>query len=909
MSTYSQEDRQRARSAVTQLNLLQAEAKKSVERGLILPDHYKQPIIRVTGSEDPARWVDALGGISGKVQGDHLGKLLPLAKDDFNAFCEYVNPDEAPTSKWHVYLTDLLQEIELNPERERFVLNCPPGHAKPLDVDTPVLMADGSWKRLGDIQVGEFVTTENRERRKVLAVHDQGVLDTLEITTERGRKIVAAPDHSFRVGDRWVQAGDLKPGDSLSVVGSPELAYDASGKAIDFFELAAYLQANGGRSYFYRTHKAGPKRYRNVYLWSSSQYVAKAMTDCLTACGVDFKGRLAKYEKVWKLRLSTAWGDALAEEFGLDAKINERRVPAFVQRGDEEKIARYLQTLVDLMGEAADRFTIPRVVLYCKSPDFARDLQKLFAALGVPTTVEERAKGRTRLILSGADLEAFFAAGFTYSGAGRDNLDAKRAARPMTPAPLSDRVVWIDRGGTRQCKCLTVDVDPTFVADGVVVHNSTYASRLFVAWRLGRWPAQKIIGGGHSQRFVENEFSGKIRNLVRSPEYAHVFPGVVVDHATSAKDMWAIAGHGGQYAAKGAGQAIHGLRAHFVCVDDPYRSIEQAESAGEREKIKTWFFGDVGSRLLPFAKVFLIMTRFHEEDLTGSIIEMNHNLPDYAKYHIVEAPALCYDPETDVLGRALGEVLWDYYDLSYFAAKKIEWKYQRFALVYQQLADAASDTSVASKFQTYNHLPHLEPKVLKERYEAGHIDPRGRPIPDRKEHFRRVVVSVDAANKKGVRNDYSVVQVWGETHDRKHYLIHQERKKVEIIGLTEMIERCARRYDVDVILVEDKGNGTAYIQARGQTDSQRRLAPAPIEAIQVPSTYSKEFRFNEVVPMIEAGEVYLPEKAPWIDLFIREIGQFPEGAHDDQVDAMTQYLRWAKSKRTRYGAKKVGSMG
>nr|YP_007001264.1 terminase large subunit [Caulobacter phage CcrRogue] len=569
MTFYPMEDRAKARSVVTNLLDLQREAVKVGRQGLILPPERKQLITQLTETEDHTRWVDLLGQFADRVQTDHLSRLKPIAKDDFNAFCEYVNPDEPPASKWHVFLTGTLQEIENNPELERFVLNCPPGHAK-----------------------------------------------------------------------------------------------------------------------------------------------------------------------------------------------------------------------------------------------------------------------------------------------------------------------------------------------------STYASRLFVAWRLGRDPRQKIIGGGHSQRFVENEFSGKIRNLVRTPQFKDVFPGVVIDHATSAKDMWAIAGHGGQYAAKGAGQAIHGLRANFVCVDDPYPSIQKAESGAYREEVRTWFFGDVGSRLLPLAKVFLIMTRFHEEDLTGTILKYNQDaLVESDRYHIVEAPALCYDPENDVLGRALGEVLWDYYDLHYFKRKRSEWKYQRFALVYQQLADAASDTSIASKFQTYQHLPHLDPKVLKARMDAGHVDDRGRPIPDRKEHFRRIVTSVDAAQKKGARNDYTVVQVWGETHDRKHYLIYQERKKVEINDLIEMVERISKRFDVDSILVEDKGNGTAYIQARGQTDSQRRLAPAPIEAIQVPSTYSKEFRFNEVIPMIEAQEVYLPDKAPWLDLFIREVGQFPEGAHDDQVDAMTQYLRWAKSKRSRFGARKVGSMG
>ncbi|AFU86813.1 terminase large subunit [Caulobacter phage CcrRogue] len=910
MTFYPMEDRAKARSVVTNLLDLQREAVKVGRQGLILPPERKQLITQLTETEDHTRWVDLLGQFADRVQTDHLSRLKPIAKDDFNAFCEYVNPDEPPASKWHVFLTGTLQEIENNPELERFVLNCPPGHAKPLDVDTEVLMADGAWKRLGDIQVGDYVVGESGARCKVTAVHEQGDLDTLKITTAHGRQIIAAPDHSFRVGDGWKPAGKLRPGDALSVVGAANLNYDASGKSIDHFELAAYLQAKGGRSYFHRVHKSGPKTYRNVYLWTSDHREASQISTCLKRMGVAFKGRLAKTEKVWKMRLSTEWGDALAEEYGLDAKIDARRVPAFVTKGDEEQIGRYLSTLTSLAGEAPERYTIPRLVLYFKNPDFATDVQRLFAAVGVNARIEPRKTGRTRLHISGADLEAYFAAGLTYTGPNADKLPAKRAAFPTAPSTLADHVTWIEPHGVRPCRCLTVENEHTFIAQGVVVHNSTYASRLFVAWRLGRDPRQKIIGGGHSQRFVENEFSGKIRNLVRTPQFKDVFPGVVIDHATSAKDMWAIAGHGGQYAAKGAGQAIHGLRANFVCVDDPYPSIQKAESGAYREEVRTWFFGDVGSRLLPLAKVFLIMTRFHEEDLTGTILKYNQDaLVESDRYHIVEAPALCYDPENDVLGRALGEVLWDYYDLHYFKRKRSEWKYQRFALVYQQLADAASDTSIASKFQTYQHLPHLDPKVLKARMDAGHVDDRGRPIPDRKEHFRRIVTSVDAAQKKGARNDYTVVQVWGETHDRKHYLIYQERKKVEINDLIEMVERISKRFDVDSILVEDKGNGTAYIQARGQTDSQRRLAPAPIEAIQVPSTYSKEFRFNEVIPMIEAQEVYLPDKAPWLDLFIREVGQFPEGAHDDQVDAMTQYLRWAKSKRSRFGARKVGSMG
>ena len=54
-------------------------------------------------------------------------------------------------------------------------------------------------------------------------------------------------------------------------------------------------------------------------------------------------------------------------------------------------------------------------------------------------------------------------------------------------------------------------------------------------------------------------------------------------------------------------------------------------------------------------------------------------------------------------------------------------------------------------------------------------------------------------------------------------------------------------------------------------------------------------RAAAVSPLIEAGNVFLPhpDYAPWVNDFIEECVQFPNGAHDDQVDAMTQaLLRW-----------------
>jgi hypothetical protein len=45
---------------------------------------------------------------------------------------------------------------------------------------------------------------------------------------------------------------------------------------------------------------------------------------------------------------------------------------------------------------------------------------------------------------------------------------------------------------------------------------------------------------------------------------------------------------------------------------------------------------------------------------------------------------------------------------------------------------------------------------------------------------------------------------------------------------------------------------------------------------------------------IEARAVFVPNKAPWLSAFQKEVLQFPRGKHDDQVDSMVQYLGWSK---------------
>ncbi len=82
-------------------------------------------------------------------------------------------------------------------------------------------------------------------------------------------------------------------------------------------------------------------------------------------------------------------------------------------------------------------------------------------------------------------------------------------------------------------------------------------------------------------------------------------------------------------------------------------------------------------------------------------------------------------------------------------------------------------------------------------------------------------------------------------------------------------------------IVEDKANGSAIIDT---------LKSEISGIVAVNPEGGKEARAAAVQPQVESGNVYLPDGVPWLDDFIAEFTSFPNGKHDDQVDALSQAL-------------------
>ena len=405
---------------------------------------------------------------------------------------------------------------------------------------------------------------------------------------------------------------------------------------------------------------------------------------------------------------------------------------------------------------------------------------------------------------------------------------------------------------------------------------------LFPVWYLGRRPNHKFLQAGHTQDFVEKEFGLRTRTLVESEEYRRIFPEVALSTASKAAGAWSIAGKLGRYVAKGVGQGISGYRGNIGGVDDPYSSREDAESAATRKKVYDWFMADFMTRLLPKSPLFIVATRWHPLDLCG-VLEDNTKKGIGIPWEVINLPALAED-ENDPLGRAVGEPLWpDFFDINHLLDLRATLPTRDWNSLYRgKPVDEKGGVLQKDWIKRYNDLPRDEVN------QNGHVTSK---------NVRRVTVSVDCANKDGERNDYTAISVWLEDTLGAHYLAQMIRARLTFEPMVEAINAAAKKWHANAILVEDKGSGTQYIQ------TQAGKAPAPVIPIATKND-SKQFRFDGVTPMFQAGEVLFPERAAWLADLEFELLTFPGGAHDDQVDSISQYLAWGRQGR-KLGVKKV----
>jgi predicted phage terminase large subunit-like protein len=409
--------------------------------------------------------------------------------------------------------------------------------------------------------------------------------------------------------------------------------------------------------------------------------------------------------------------------------------------------------------------------------------------------------------------------------------------------------------------------------------KSEYSSRRFAVWCMGRRKT-KWLQASYAAAFATNELGKKTKAYVNGDAFKDVFGDVALQADMRAGDRWALTNKS-EYVAKGVGAGIMGIRANIGCIDDLYASYLEAQNPKVRDDAYSWFLSDFQTRLLPRAPIVLVNTRYNSDDMIGRL-ETEGKKGNIIPYEIINLKALSeLGDEDDPMGRTEPDMpLWDFYHQDYLNKRATLTGAMWGSMMQGVPVDAEGVLLKSSWFNRYKGDVRKNPEIK----------------------IRRIVMSVDTAQKAQERHDYTVCTVWLETEFGLHYLLDCVRDKVEFPEMCKLIDETAQRWNVSCILIEDKGSGTQYIQTRqGKTS-------VPIIAIST-NNNSKEFRFDAVAPTIEAGLVYLPESANWLAEYERELMAFPYGKNDDMVDSTSQYLEWARGRQRKLGTKKLHGSG
>ena len=159
-------------------------------------------------------------------------------------------------------------------------------------------------------------------------------------------------------------------------------------------------------------------------------------------------------------------------------------------------------------------------------------------------------------------------------------------------------------------------------------------------------------------------------------------------------------------------------------------------------------------------------------------------------------------------------------------------------------------------------------------------------LPEKEKHKTQIVQSWDTASKGGELNDYSVGITAMVRKDEIH-ILDVVRARLEYPALKKRIIAEKRRYQADKLLIEDKGSGMSLIQD---------LRKDGVFSVAITPESDKVVRMATCSARIEDGCVLLPATTDWLDEFRSEILAFPNGTHDDQVDALSQLINWTRTK-------------
>lgn len=413
---------------------------------------------------------------------------------------------------------------------------------------------------------------------------------------------------------------------------------------------------------------------------------------------------------------------------------------------------------------------------------------------------------------------------------------------------ICDALMKVYRG---EIKRLIINVPPRYSKTELAVIN-------FMAWCFGKAPDSEFIHVSYSATLAANNAS-QTRNLVLEDAYKRVFPSVKLREDSKAKDDWRTV-DGGVCYSQGTGGTITGfgagkLRDSFggaIIIDDPHKASE-ARSDTIRKSVIEWFQNTLESRTnSPDTPIIVIMQRLHEEDLAGWLLDGGNG----EQWEQLELSAIQPD----------GTALWP-------AKHTIE---------------------------DLNRMELAAPYVFSGQYRQRPSPPAGGFFkPDNIEivdalpaDIIRQVRAWDLASSEN-EGDWTVGVREAKGNDGYTYIVDVQRGQLGPDGVEKRIKQTAELdgKSVSIRLPQDPGQA-GKAQAKNFIT---KLAGFNVKAETVSG--DKITRAQPFAAQVNVGNVKML-RGDWNKAFIEELRNFPNGKHDDQVDAGSDAFNELSEART-----------
>lgn len=386
--------------------------------------------------------------------------------------------------------------------------------------------------------------------------------------------------------------------------------------------------------------------------------------------------------------------------------------------------------------------------------------------------------------------------------------------------------------------------------------KSELISRAFPADFMLAHPDRKVILASHEASFAINWARG-VRDLIEL--YGKDY-GVELREGVRAARSWQTTA-GGEMFATGIGGSPIGRGAHLFIIDDPLKDHVAARSLLIRDKQYDWYQSTF-PRLEPGGVMLIVMQRWHEDDIAGRILRHEPN-----DWEVLRIPAIAED--NDPLGREVGAALWpDRYPIEKLEEIRRTTQWWFWAQYQQRPAPEEGAMFTRSMFRFYT--------VNGGSYELVQADGSVKKVPiDSGRRF----IAYDLAGSEKETADWSVFAVIRVLPDNDMLVEHLIRRRMQAPDALKTMDELNRTYL----------GGPGYFVAGKKEWGLPINQMAKVRGIAIKALDAKGDKVARAMPLsarMQQGTVYFLDGTNWISEVEDELCQFPNGPHDDIVDAL-----------------------